>query len=314
MKTPIMIGGQKIGRLRASFLLFKESWRFLRADKELLLVPVMSLVFSLVLLGLWTAFISFTFGSVTNFSNDEQAMQASEYIYMFGMYVIGAFALSLAHAITVHIVYVRAHGGNATLADGIKRAFSNIIALFIWSVITSTVGMILRTISQRSALIGKLVTALLGAAWAILTFFVIPIMVLDKKNAFAAIPTSAHLFKKTWGETLTANVTLGAVFMVAHILVLVSFIGLIIYSASTLNNVLLLVSIIGVMVWLIIATLVHSALEGILKTLLYIYAAENVVPSNFNKELLESMLVKNSSNLMPAYTTQNPVVTQNTLV
>ena len=314
MKTPIMIGGQKIGRLRASFLLFKESWRFLRADKELLLVPILSLVFSLVLFGIWTTIMTLAVGPVTDFLQDEMAMQTSEYVYLFGIYVIGAFSLALAQAITVHIVYVRAHGGNASLGDGISRAFANIVPLFIWSLITSTVGMILRTISERSALVGKIVTSLLGAAWAILTFFVIPIMVLDKKNAFAAVSTSAHLFKKTWGETLVANVTLGVVFMVAHLLVFASFIGLLIYAGSTLNSVLLIASIIGVIVWLVVATLVHSALEGILKTLLYIYAAENVVPSNFNKELLESMLVKNLSAVAPTFIAQNPTVTQNTSV
>ena len=314
MKTPIMIGGQKIGRLRASFLLFKEAWRFLNADKELLLVPILSLLFSLVLFGLWTTVVTLLNGSVTDFLQNDTEMQTSKYIYLFGIYVIAAFSLALAQAITVHIVYVRAHGGNASLGDGISRAFANIGPLFIWSVITSTVGMILRTISERSALIGKLVTSLLGAAWAILTFFVIPIMILDKKSAFTAIPTSAQIFKKTWGETLVANVTLGLVFMIAHLVVLASFIGLLIYAGSTQNSILLVVSIVGVVVWLVVATLVHSALEGILKTLLYIYAAENVVPSNFNKELLESMLVRNPSSVLPNFVVQNPTVIQNTLV
>lgn len=314
MKTPIMIGGQKIGRLRASFLLFKEAWRFLRTDKELLFVPILSLIFSLVLFGIWTTIITLAGGSVIDFVSEERAMQMSEYVYMFGVYVIAAFSLALAQAIIVHIVYVRAHGGNASLADGMARAFANIGPLFIWSLITSTVGVILRTISERSALVGKIVTALLGAAWAILTFFVIPIMILDKKSAFSAIPTSAQLFKKTWGETLVANVTLGVVFMVAHLVVLASFIGLLIYAGSTLNSILLIVSIVGVVMWLVIATIVHSALEGILKTLLYIYAAENVVPSNFNKELLESMLVRSPSSVMPNFVVQNPTITHNTLV
>ncbi len=314
MKTPIMIGGQKIGRLRASFLLFKEAWRFLRADKELLLVPVLSFVFSFVLFGIWTTVITLSGGSVIDFVGEERAMQISEYVYMFGVYVIAAFSLALAQAIIVHIVYVRAHGGNASLSDGISRAFTNIGPLFIWSLITSTVGVILRTISERSALVGKIVTALLGAAWAILTFFVIPIMVLDKKNAFLAIPTSAQLFKKTWGETLVANVTLGGIFVLAHILVLMSFVGLIIYGVSTNNALLMITAGVGVVIWLLIATIVHATLEGILKTLLYIYAAENVVPSNFNKELLESMLVRNPSSVMPNFIAQNPTVTHNTLV
>jgi uncharacterized membrane protein len=217
-----------------------------------------------------------------------------EYAFMFGVYVVSAFSLALAQATIVHIVYIRAHGGNATLMGGIARAFSNWKQLLLWALITSTVGVALRFISERSALVGRIVAGLLGAAWAILTFFVVPIMVLQKKTAFSSVSTSAQLFKKTWGETLVANVTLGLVFVIAHLLILGSFVGLLIFGASTQNVVLLVGAIVGVIAWLLIATLVNSALQGILKTLLYIYAAEDVVPENFNRELLESMLVRNN--------------------
>jgi Family of unknown function (DUF6159) len=295
MKTPIMIGGQKIGRLRASFLLFKEAWRFLRADKELLLVPIFSTVFSLLLIGLLTVLLVMLSPTYDKFATLEEGMGYSEYLFMFAVYIVTAFSLAIGQAIIVHIVYVRAHGGNATLGSGIARAFSNWLPLLLWAILTSTVGMALRFISERSALMGRIVASLLGAAWAILTFFVVSIIVLQQKSPFSAVSASATLFKKTWGETLVSNVALGAVFVLAHFVVLTSFVGLLIYGASTQNAVLLIGSIVGVFVWLLVATLVNSALQGILQTLLYIYAAEDVVPSNFNRELLESMLVRNAS-------------------
>ena len=119
-----------------------------------------------------------------------------------------------------------------------------------------------------------------------------PIILIEKKNPVDSIFASAKLFKKTWGETLISNVTLGLVFMLAHLVVLASFVGLLIYGAMVQNAVVLIIAIIGVIVWLILATLVDAALQSILKTLLYIYAAEDVVPNNFNRELLESMLVR----------------------
>lgn len=303
MKTPIIIGGQKIGRLRASFLLFKESWRFLKADKELLLVPIFATIFSSVLIGLLTLLLISFSSSYDNFFISNEGVGYPEYIFMFAVYVVSAFSLALAQAIIVHIVYVRAHGGNATLGDGIVRAFSNWIPLFVWALITSTVGVALRFISDRSALIGRIVAGLLGAAWLILTFFVVPILVLQKKTPLTAVSASATLFKKTWGETLVSNVTLGLVFMLAHLFVLASFVGLLIYGASTENPVLLIGAVVGVLIWLLVATLVNSALQGILKTLLYIYAAEDVVPNNFNRELLESMLVRNQP-VLPTVVTE----------
>ncbi len=309
MKTPIIIGGQKIGRLRASFLLFKESWRFLKSDKELLLVPIFSTVFSSVLIGLLTILLITFSSSYDKLFTQNEGVGYPEYIFMFAVYVVSAFSLALAQAIIVHIVYVRAHGGNATLGDGITRAFSNWVPLLIWALITSTIGVALRFISERSALVGRIVSSLLGAAWAILTFFVVPILVLQKKTPFTAVSASANLFRKTWGETLVANVTLGLVFMLAHLVVLASFVGLLIYGASSQNAILLIGSIVGVLVWLLVATLVNSALQGILKTLLYIYAAEDVVPENFNRELLESMLVRNTAQSTVPLTTPQTFVT-----
>jgi hypothetical protein len=314
MKTPIIIGGKKIGRWRASFLLFAESWRFLRADKELLLVPVFSTLFSLLLIGLATLVAFVLSGSADAlFSGKDGVVGYTEYLFMFVVYLCGAFSLSIAQATVVHIVYVRAHGGNATLWSGIVRAFANWYPLFIWSLITSTVGMILRFISDRSQIVGRIVAGLLGAAWSILTFFAVPIILIEKKSPLSAVSASAVLFRKTWGETLVSNVTLGLVFLLAHLVVLGSFVGLLIYSASTLNSALLIISIVGVIMWLIVATLVSSALSGILKTLLYIYAAEGVVPGNFNRELLESMLVGKGSDQVSSTIVASPV-TQSSLV
>jgi hypothetical protein len=311
MKTPIIIGGKKIGRWRASFLLFSESWRFLKADKELLLVPVFATIFSLVLIGLATVFFVLVSGSVDALLSIEAGMDYQQYVFMFVLYVCSAFSLAIAQATIVHIVYVRAHGGNATLFSGIARAFSCWSVLFVWALITSTVGMILRTISERSQIIGRIVAGLLGAAWSILTFFAIPIILIEHKTPISAIKASAKMFRQIWGETVVTNVTLGFVFVLAHLVVLTSFVGLLIFGAFTQNAVLLIASIVGVIVWLIVATLVSSALSGILKTLLYIYAAEDVVPDNFNRELLESMLVRKSNGVIQNNQSTPPV---NTLV
>jgi hypothetical protein len=292
MKTPIVIGGQKIGRFRASFLLFKESWRFLRADKELLLVPIFSAVMSIVLIGLFTLIMMVSTQSFGEMLQSESPVGYKEYLFMFGVYVVSAFSLAIAQATIVHIVYVRAHGGNATLGSGIARAFSNWLPLLVWALITSTAGLILRIISDRSEIIGRIVASLLGAAWSILTFFAIPIILIEKKQPLTAVTASARLFKQTWGETLIANVTLGLVFMLAHLVVLASFIGVLFYGASTNNAVILILGVASVVAWILVASLVNSALQGILKTLLYIYAAENVVPENFNRELLESIMVR----------------------
>lgn len=304
MATPIMLGGKKIGRLRASFLLFKESWRFLAADKELVVIPVITAVLNLALVGLvFTVFIVSQGGwsALTVGDGADTAINLATYLFAFMIYVVGAFTLAVSQAAIVHTVYTRAHGGNATLGQSLQVAFSHTPSLLVWSLITSTVGMILQQISQRSKIIGAIVAFLLGTAWNVLTYFVIPAMVLDKKSAFAAIPHATTVFKRTWGETLVTNISLGLFFFVAYMLVLASFVGLMIAGISTNNVILTIVAIMFGVVWLIVASLVQAALQGVIKTLLYIYASEDVVPVNFNRELLEAILVRR--NIVPVATT-----------
>ena len=302
MATPVIIGGKRIGKLRASYLLFKESWRFLASDKEMLFIPVIATLLNLFLFGILIAIGAMVASAQGTplFTGDQ--LTGLDYLFIFFFYVIGAFTLSLSQAGIINTVYTRIHGGNATLGESLKVAFSHSGSLLVWSAITSTVGLVLNAIAERSALVGKIIAGLIGAGWNVVTFFVIPAMVIDRKSAFASIPHSLRVFKRTWGETLVSNISLGVFFFAAHMLVLLSFVGLIIMGASTHSLALIILAIIAVIIWIIIASLVQSALTGVLKTLLYVYATEQVVPLNFNAELLEAMLVKRGGVTEPIVT------------
>lgn len=293
MATPIVIGGKRIGRMRASWLLFKESWRFLAADKELVLIPVVVLFLNLCLLGVVIG------GTVLLTQNSENplftgdTLHSLDYFVLFLVYVVGAFTLALSQAAITHTVYTRLHNNDARLSDSIKVALSHAGTLFVWALITSTVGIVLRMISERSQIVGKIVSSLMGAAWAIATFFVIPAIVIDKKGAVESIPFSITTFKRTWGETIVSNVTLGLFFFLAHMLALISVIGMIILGVQLENLVIILLAILIGISWLVIAILAQAALEGVIKTVLYIYATHAATPTNFNPELLEVMMVRN---------------------
>lgn len=298
MATPIILEGKQVGRLRASFLLFKESWRFLSLDREMLWVSPITVLLNLFLLGIIFAVILVAIAASGDTLSNPVVSKQVEYFVLFVCYVAAALSLALGQAAIVHTVYTRMHGGDATLEQSLRVAFSHTGSLIIWSCITSTVGVVLQMLS-RHKLLGLIVAAFFGTAWGILTYFVVPAMVLDKKSAFTSIPRSASVFKRMWGETLVSNFSLGAVFFLAHFLVLVSFLGLFVVAASYRNApALILLCIVGVL-WIIIASIVHSTLNAVLRTLLYIYATENVVPTNFNSELLSAMLQKRASSFTP---------------
>jgi Family of unknown function (DUF6159) len=307
---PIIINGQQIGRLKASWILFKEAWGFLRSDKEMIWIPVITTLLNLFLFGiLVTAFILSV--GITSVESTQTINKYLDWGFIFGAYVIGAFTLALAQAAIANTVYTRIKGGDATLGQSLSAAFSHWFPLFIWSLITSTVGLILRVIAERSNLLGKIIAALLGAAWGILTFFVVPAMVIDKKSPFASVKKSSQVFRATWGETLATNISLSLTFILAHVLVLMSVIGLMfVVSVLALPSLNYIVLAVAYLIWFVLAILVASVLDSVLRTLLYVYAAEGIRPANFNADLLDNML-KKTIPTQPAVLTPVPDPAQN---
>ena len=291
MAKAVEINGQSVGRVRAGWILFKEAWRYLQSDKEMVFIPLIATLLNLFLFGLLlTAFFFLVLSGNLSISSETETSTWGEYVFYFLFYVAGAFTLAISQAGVAHTVYTRAHGGDATLGESLRAAFSHSAQLLLWSVITSTVGLVLRMIAERSKLLGRIVVALLGVAWSIMTYFVVPAIVLDKKSAPAAIGHSVGVLRRTWGEAAVSNISLGIVFFFVYLLVILSGVGLLILSFSVESGFLAIVMI-GLLVLTLLAVgLVQSALEGVVKTLLYVYASEGVQPPNFNPVLLQKML------------------------
>lgn len=294
--TPIVVGGKRIGRIRASFLLLTETFRFFWSDKEMLLVPIIATVAQLFLIGLVFVTVIVPAGLfLETTETSAQAISPLEYLYLFIFYVIGAFTVASSQAVITHIVYTRVRGGNASLGDGLAMVPKHFFSLLVWACITSTVGLLLRSIAERSQLLVKVLVALLGAAWSVLTYFVVPAIVIDNKSVLGAISHSGGVFKRTWGETLVSNTSLS-------LAITLSFIGLIVVLGGVLFvtggsvEALIICGVIFI-VAILVATIVGSILSSVLRTLLYVYANEQIIPANFNKELLENILVRKEGDI-----------------
>ena len=64
--------------------------------------------------------------------------------------------------------------------------------------------MILRWLSERG-LLGRIVASLFGLAWNIVTYLVVPILVVEGIGPIEAVKRSGALLKKTWGEQIVGN-------------------------------------------------------------------------------------------------------------
>jgi uncharacterized Tic20 family protein len=279
-----------INRLSNSWELIKESAAVLRADKELIVFPIVSSIG--VLLVTVTFFIPVLLSGIADGMITARSDQTTivGFIVLFAFYVAQYFVIIFANSALVGAALIRLRGGDPTLGDGFRIAFSHIVTIFGYALIASTVGMILRALTQkRQNLIGRFVVSLLGVAWNLATFLVVPVLVVEDVGPFEAIRRSAQLLKKTWGEQIVGNIGIGGVFgliSVAYALVLGIPLG---YLAVTLEAPGLFVVLIGLLIiGFVILGLVSSTLSGIFAASVYRYAAEGATDAYIRPELVQN--------------------------
>jgi hypothetical protein len=282
-------GETMFARLSNSWELVKASVAILRDDKELIIFPIISTI------GVLLVTISFAlpmiFAGVFDsiISGDEGNAGLISFIVAFLFYVAQYFVIIFFNSALIGAAMIRLRGGDPTLSDGFRIAVSNIGSIFGYALIASTVGIILRTISERSNLLGRIVVSFIGLAWNLATFLVVPVLVVEETGPFEAVKRSAQLLKKTWGEQIVGNLSIGVFFGALTFAVILLIVAPSIYLMIALDNPALLI----VMGFLLVAALVligliSSTLSGIYAAAVYRFAAEGQTGGYFQPELVQS--------------------------
>lgn len=267
-----------------SYTIFRQSLSVLRQDKEILIFPLLSGIFTLVAMaGLIFGGVSTGFFERIAASNRSLEANVLGYSALFVWYFVSWFIVLFFNVGVVACARIRLEGGDPTVADGFRAARENLKSIVIWALISASVGLILRMIADRSKLLGQLIAKFLGAAWAIATYFVVPVMIFEKRGAKDSMASSTQLISRTWGESLVAAAGVGIVIMLLGVGGLAfPIIGLFISPMAAAIG-------LGVMVlyWIVLAIL-SSALTGIYRTGLYLYAREGKISSGFGESLAQS--------------------------
>jgi hypothetical protein len=196
---------------------------------------------------------------------------------------VNYFVIIFFNSALIACAIIRFKGGNPNLRDGLSAAISRLPQIAGWALVAATVGVILRVIESRSEKIGALVAGLLGMAWSIVTYFVVPVIVVERTGPIQAAQRSFQIMKKTWGEALTANFGIGIfVFVLSLAGLLPLMLGIVALAAGQV--VLGGIAIVLGIVVLLGVSLVSSALQSIIVGALYLYAAEGTVPQQFDDE------------------------------
>lgn len=279
---------KKIGRFRASYLLAAESFEFLRKDKEMLWVPFMSFAAGVILvaalIGIWFSyFIIFEYAS-------PEMDEIVSYVFLFLLYIGGAFIFTFFQGVISAMVHMRVEGNDPTLGDGLGNSARHAGKIFRWSVITATVGVIINIIQDKLGWAGKVFGFIGSVAWSVLTFFMVPVLVLENEGVKPSIARSGRLFKEAWGETLVMNFSLGIFFTMLH-LIWIGICAVLLFFSADIWYALIPVGVLF-FVGFFILLIVNSVLSGIFKTVLYEYASSGRVPESFTPELIIGAIKK----------------------
>lgn len=269
-------------RLRNSWALTKASWAVLMADKELLLFPAVSFFASLIVLA--------TFMVPMILSGMVDQLTSVPYLgtlVMFLFYVVLYTVTIFCNAAIVGAAHIRLKGGDPTIRDGFRIAFEHLGSVLSYAVISATVGMVLQSISERSGALGRIVISLLGAGWSIVTFLVVPVLVIEGVGPVEAIKRSFSLLKTTWGEQIAGNLGMGFVFGLVYgaVILLGTLLLVLAIASSSVALIITAASLMGLS--LVMVGLIQGTMQGIYTTAVYQYATTGNAGEFFDPEMVK---------------------------
>lgn len=268
-----------MNRIKRSWKLAKASLEVLKQDKELLIFPITS---SVVML-----FVTLTFLIPTLVGNVfdrilNTGFPVFGYVVLFLFYLVQYFVVYFNSTALVGAAMIRLRGGNPTVRDGFQIALSRVLPIAGWALVSATVGLLLNMLSRNSEKkgsgVGSIISSLLGAAWNVVTFLVVPVIAVEGVGPIKAIKRSWNLLKRSWGEQIAGTLSIGLVFGLIGILggLLVTGIG--IGLSFLFESILPGILFAGLLVLFVLAlSLLSSTLSGIFTASVYAYAAEDQV-------------------------------------
>lgn len=259
-----------------SFELLKSSWRVLREHKSLVAFPIISTITTVVMMA--ALLLPAYFLTVPTIKDGNAPNQLLYYLFFFIFYFLASFIVIFFNTGLIACATQALKGQDPDFAYGFDVAKKNIGKIAGWALVSATVGLILKAIRERAGIIGQIAAGIIGFAWNLIVFFVIPVFVFQGFGVIDSIKESASLFRRTWGENMVARFSLGIVFFLLGLLGIVPIV-----LAAMTRNAAVIIGAAGIALayWIVLAVL-SASLNGILAAAMYQYAITGQVPSAYN--------------------------------
>ena len=266
----------------------KLSWKVLQLDRELIFFPIMGTI-GAIIVGAVAAGVFAGTGTFDRLGNTSDAeFNVVDLIIALVAYFGALYMVIFCNAALVAAARERLEGGDPNIMSGIRAVRGMWLAILGWTLITGTVGLVLQALqgvardSNNGVLriVGMILVAILQTAWAYITFFVIPILVVERIGPIAAIRRSGRLLRQTWGEQLTSSFSFFIIYLIAALIVAIPVVALVFIAPVA-------AIIVGVILGGIAIASV-AAMEGIFKAALYEWVSEGKGSEWFDRQILSN--------------------------
>ena len=273
------------GTFGDSWRLTRTAFRMIREDRALLVFPLvggLAAIAIVLLFALGEYLFVYPYANGSGFSS---ATYLLAFLVFLPAYFALAFVSTYCTAALIGAATKKLNGQYATAADGWAVARSRLGRLAGWALLSATVGLVIQLISSRVRGVGGwIIGAVGGAAWGVVTYFIVPVLLFEDLRPWPALKRSARLFVNSFGRTMFSNLALGLLIGLA---VLGAFalgvVGLwLLFVGPLLLGIVLIAA--GLVVG-IVAVLVGAAAEGVLQAALYRYATTGKIDPDLRPPL-----------------------------
>lgn len=298
------------GTVARTKVLASTSFQVLKRDRVLAVFPAMSLGAIAVILIANCVLVSLATTGLNAGTVDNPDRWATEPIVWLGAIATALLISFVSVYFTAALVYgawERFRGNTPNVPNCLSAANARLHVIVPWAILAGTVGLLLEllyrlpsilrhmegavrqipVVGQFVALAASLLAIVLESVWFLITYLVVPILVVEESGPIASCKRSFQLFRKTWGKSLLAQVAFELIGFLIALPGLALAVVLVITGRG--NPVLPAVGIIIGVAWVLPIIVAMTAVIGIFKMALYLYTTTGEVPGEFQGTGLEDV-------------------------
>ncbi len=262
----------------------KISYGVIWENKQLVIFPILSsiaaiLVMASFIVPLWST------GMIDRMTSDDPAAAVSDailYTILFAFYFCNYFVIVFFNSALTACAMRVINGEQPTVGDGLAVAMRRLPQILAWAFVSAIVGVILQAIENANEKAGRFISAILGSAWTAMTYFVVPVIVVDGVGPVEAFKRSLSTLKSQWGTALVGGFSLGFLGMLV-ILPIVLISGVLVWLATqSMGGAGAIAAITVAVVLFAIGMAVNSAAGVVFKALLFNFATNRSLPQGIN--------------------------------